>query len=671
MEIYSLLCKIIFKENQMINTTKLQDWLKIYKTEFANRWKKENFKSKAIKHFQENWKPEVSDDKFADMLKESLSVAGPMLDYNNKYAKKMIVDFATRNPSTVRNMFDQLFNEKNSLFQRIQDFKTDAQKLLISSGLPGNHYQDENVISIYLYLRFPDKYYIYKLTDIKNMASKLDFDFNFTNARKGTDRGIKNLTSSFQLCDEILSEIKKDSELVNLYRTTLNADEYPDPQLKTLTVDVGIYISRHNSPNTTRMNYWWLTANPKTCSFAKMKIGDTETYSPFNEDGNKRKIYQNFLDVRIGDLAIGYESEPVKSAVAICQITKESDGIGEIEFKKIADLDTPIPFRELKAMPVLDNMQFFQAPYGSLFKISKEQFDAIANPEIHENYTREDFLREVYMNQKDYDTLRQLLEHKQNLILQGAPGVGKTFTAKRLAYSIMGHRDDSKIEVVQFHQNSSYENLVRGYKPGENGKFELHDGKFYTFCRQAAADPQHKYFFIIDEINRANISKVFGELLMLIEKDYRGKENAIHLEYDGPSDEPFYVPENLYIIGMMNTADRGLAMIDYALRRRFVFFEMRPAFDTDGFKKHIQRINTPVFENTIKEIIALNEKIAKDPSLGPGFCIGNSYFCADKYDADTLKNIIRYEVMPLLKEYWFDQETTYTECTDKLLDACK
>jgi 5-methylcytosine-specific restriction protein B len=189
-----------------------------------------------------------------------------------------------------------------------------------------------------------------------------------------------------------------------------------------------------------------------------------------------------------------------------------------------------------------------------------------------------------------------------------------------------------------------------GYKPTANGGFSLEYGKFYSMCKVAKANPNSKYFFIIDEINRGNLSKIFGELLMLIENSYRGEE--MKLAY---SSEMFCVPKNLYIIGMMNTADRSLAMIDYALRRRFSFFNINPAFDSEGFKEYQKKLNSDVFNRFIEGIKQLNDDIVKDNSLGSGFCIGHSYFCnCESFDIDWLKNILEYDIEPMLKEYWFD-----------------
>lgn len=284
---------------------------------------------------------------------------------------------------------------------------------------------------------------------------------------------------------------------------------------------------------------------------------------------------------------------------------------------------------------------------------------------INENYTKEKFLEEVFVTENDYIKLRNLLLRKKNLILQGAPGVGKTFAAKRLAYAIMGEKDDSRVMQVQFHQNYSYEDFVMGYKPNENGGFNLNYGIFHKFCRRASIDKERPYFFIIDEINRGNLSKIFGELLMLIENDYRDK--PIQLSYN---DETFAVPSNIYIIGMMNTADRSLAMIDYALRRRFSFFEMKPGFETDSFNNYILGWSSPKLRSLIKAIIELNKVIADDDSLGSGFCIGHSYLCNfdNGYDLDS---IVEYDIIPMLREYWFDNDERFNQEAQKLRNALK
>lgn len=288
-------------------------------------------------------------------------------------------------------------------------------------------------------------------------------------------------------------------------------------------------------------------------------------------------------------------------------------------------------------------------------KIEQEVMELDKN--IINPYTKQNFLNEVFMTETDYDKLVALLKYKKNIILQGAPGVGKTFTAKRLAYSLIGTEDDSRIEMVQFHQNYSYEDFVMGYRPTETG-FELRNGVFYDFCEKARCDIENDYYFIIDEINRGNLSAVFGELLMLVESDYRDK--PVRLVYK--KDKLFSVPHNVYIIGMMNTADRSIAMIDYALRRRFSFFTMKPGFESNGFMVWQHKVRNDVFDTLIEKIKKLNADIAADDSLGEGFCIGHSYFVYDEKNIPAngveawLRNVVYYDICPMLDEYWFDDK---------------
>lgn len=297
--------------------------------------------------------------------------------------------------------------------------------------------------------------------------------------------------------------------------------------------------------------------------------------------------------------------------------------------------------------------------------------DPIEEEPVYPGYSKEDFLSEVFMTSEQYDELVNLLEYKKNIILQGAPGVGKTFLAKRLAYSILGKKDPRSIDMVQFHQSYSYEDFIMGYRPNEAG-FELTDGVFYSFCKTAGKEQNKskKYFFIIDEINRGNLSKIFGELLMLIEGDKR--TDSIKLVY---KNELFSVPENVYIIGMMNTADRSLALMDYALRRRFSFFDVEPAFDKEVFKKHLSSYikSTAIIDKVIARFNTLNDKIADaDTSgLGKGFCIGHSYFCTrpvpGQSDEQWYHSIIKYEIIPLLEEYWWDDKRKVDDCVKALL----
>lgn len=428
--------------------------------------------------------------------------------------------------------------------------------------------------------------------------------------------------------------------------------------------------------------YWWLTGSPKYWSPSNdWEVGGNIDYTLYNEKGNKRRVFKHFYEAKPGDLVIAYESSPVLQIVALGRVVSETDG-EVLYIRKIEQLLSPVPYTEILNNPNLKESEpVMNRCQGSLFRLSEDEYEEIMrlirrdNPEPVEDeeeetdentfYTDEDFLNDVYMDMHQLQTLKSLLNRKKNLILQGAPGVGKTFAAKRLAYAIMGEKDEDRVKIIQFHQNYSYEDFVMGYKPNAEKGFSLVNGIFYDICQQAKLHHDVPYFLIIDEINRGNLSKIFGELLQLIEADYR--DSPIQLAYNK---QRFSVPSNLYLIGMMNTADRSLAMIDYALRRRFSFYEMKPAFENSGFKEYVEEKQDPRLNNLVKALMELNKVIADDDSLGNGFCIGHSYLCnlEGKYD---LESIVEYDIVPMLREYWFDNDERFNNEARKLRNAIK
>lgn len=652
---------------EMFNQLRLKEALRQYKKDFvATHWNEEKYKWEAVKCFQDNWDIHAAD--FEDMLSQSLSKTSNLLASTNNFPAGMIIEFAHAAPEKVRAMYMDLFDESKDVFGRIESFKKQSNILLKKyKSTAKQHYQHENAITTYLWLRYPDKYYVYKYSEARSVSNKLDSNYKF---KKGSYTD--NLKSFYDFYNEIRESLKRDSTLIDLFKSQLTDDCYPDLELRTLTFDVGFYISRNISKpadkgsnqadsddmeftekpkSSEEHRYWWLNANPKIWSFSNLQTSHVQEYTLFNENGNKRRVFQNFVDARAGDLVIGYESNPVKQVVALAKVSAANDG-KKICFEKTESLVNPIDYRTLKECPELEQMEFFQNPNGTFFKLTKDEYEFIMdmireeNPltskDMNTSYTKKDFLSEVYMSENQYDRLSGVLLNKMNLILQGAPGVGKTFTAKRLAYSLMGEKDDSRIEFVQFHQNYSYEDFVMGYRPSGDS-YELKYGIFYQFCKKAENQPDKKFFFIIDEINRGNLSKIFGELLMLIEKDYRGTKAT--LAYNGM---PFSVPKNLYIVGMMNTADRSLAMIDYALRRRFSFFEMAPAFESKGFKEYQHSLDNRTFNELISEIVKLNGEISRDKSLGKGFCIGHSYFCGKTKETCTnewMQSVVNYDIL--------------------------
>ena len=524
------------------NQDKLKAAIEAYKKDFSKNIGNEIYKWKAVKSFQNNWNIEAKN--FSEMFYNSTKTADNLLVSQNHFPRRMIRELAEKDPEAVRNMFRNLYDESLELGGRIDDFISASEKL-VNKYFPGKaHYQDYNSVSTYLWLKYPNEYYIYKYSEIKKVTTTLDVDLVI---KKGT---ISSVINTFDFYDEIAEILNADPSIRSMLNEVLTTDCDKDENLHCAVVDFVFFISRRYS-------------------------SDQSQPSQDNEDTSKTQD-----------------------------------------------------------------------------KATKAYSDA-------------EFLDEVFMTKEKLAELKTLVKTKKNVILQGAPGVGKTFCAKRLAYTLMGEKNESRISFVQFHQNYSYEDFVMGYKPTEDGGFELKNGIFYKACIQAQNDPDRDYFFIIDEINRGNLSKIFGELLMLIENSYRDK--SLTLAY---KDELFCVPSNVYIIGMMNTADRSLAMIDYALRRRFSFFEMTPGFDSDGFKAYISKWENSHFEKLIGVVKELNKAIASDDSLGTGFEIGHSYFCGCEECTDSwLKSIVNYDIIPMLQEYWFDNKDEVKKWSVRMLDA--
>jgi MoxR-like ATPase len=285
-------------------------------------------------------------------------------------------------------------------------------------------------------------------------------------------------------------------------------------------------------------------------------------------------------------------------------------------------------------------------------------------------FTKADALAGLFMSSDKLDSILARLKRKKALILQGPPGVGKTFIAKRLAFAFMGQKDERRVAMVQFHPSYGYEDFVQGFRPTRSG-LERCDGVFHEFVGHVRNDPGRDWFFIIDEINRGNLAKIFGELLMLIEADKRGPDHAIPLTYSERLDEKFYLPPNIYFIGTMNTADRSLAMVDYALRRRFAFETLHPAIDSPEFEAWLlnKGASQALVDKVKTRVGSLNSKIDKERDLGERFRIGHSFFCPgpnDKPDESWYVEIINSEIKPLLDEY-FDSSERVKSLVNELL----
>ncbi len=653
----------------MFNEHKLDSIITEYKKQFIqSQWLKEKFKWEAVKCFQDNW--DISTDNFTEMLINSLAKTGNLLSSKNNFPKDTIINLSKLYPNEVRKMFIELFDENKNIYKRISTFKENSEALFKKPQKIGNsHYQTENAITIYLWLRYPDKYYIYKFSEVIAVSNELESNYIFKRGEFAN-----NIENFFNFYDEICSKLQSDTELKSMLNSVITDTCYSDPKLKTLTLDVGFFISRYYSNENDSdilANEW----EPTDYS-PKLSIEDWENLlnDPNIFDENSLKVMKCIKDC--GGIA---------SCTQLSNLYGETANFYNITSSTLAKrivektgCPKPASIKNNKWWPVLYlGRSAEKNEEGSfIWKLRDELSEALNKVDLSyidkknstdfslnqkKKYTKENFLKDVYISEEKYDKLVTVLKRKKNIILQGAPGVGKTFLAKRLAYSIMGEKDDERIKFIQFHQNYSYEDFVMGYKPIKEG-FELKYGIFYNFCQKATKNPDKDYFFIIDEINRGNLSKIFGELLMLIEADYRDEKAT--LAYDGLD---FSVPKNLHIIGMMNIADRSLAMIDYALRRRFSFFDIEPAFDSEGFSNYQKEFSNNTFNELIEKIKKLNEAIAQDQSLGKGFCIGHSYFCnTEECTLEWMKDIVEFDIFPMLSEYWFDDESKLNEWKDIL-----
>lgn len=569
--------------------------------------------------------------------------------------------------------------------------KGDWKNKTRQAGLVYNFWDIQNP-SVHLSLAFQSETDNATIKCYEEIASKID---GFNKSGKGNYQKVYSETDFITVIDNFYATdwkiFKETFEKYGLSEDLIIPEEKFQSLLsRTLQVkenrDIVLPQDTTHEPDDD-LNYWWLNANPKIWSISKHNVGEKQTYTTHNEKGNKRRIYKHFEATKRGDLMIGYESTPTKQIKAIYEITQGIHNTAngeEIEFELIEKLEIPIHWNDLKNNPSLQECEVFINNQGSLFKLTEEEYEIIREVIDNKNIITEKLLKsenvksykfsedpdKPFISETDFLNTVSLLKRKKNIILQGPPGVGKTFIARKLAYEIMQEVKDANIEMVQFHQSYSYEDFIQGLRPTQKGGFDLRDGIFYSFCQRALAHPERPFFFIIDEINRGNLSKIFGELMMLIEADKREEKFALKLTYAEGEEDRFYVPDNLYIIGTMNTADRSLAIVDYALRRRFPFVSLQPDYGSN-FRAFLtdKGLSDGIIEHICSSISKLNVKIKEDVNLGEGFQIGHSYFCTYSNDGNENQwwtDILNYELKPLLEEIWFDDLAKVSDTVKQL-----
>ncbi|MFN5514759.1 MAG: AAA family ATPase [Cyanobacteriota bacterium] len=310
--------------------------------------------------------------------------------------------------------------------------------------------------------------------------------------------------------------------------------------------------------------------------------------------------------------------------------------------------------------------------------LEDEDEDEISVPAVPiDPYSIDNILADgCFISREKLTKMLERLRTKKNLILQGPPGTGKTWLAKRLAFALMGQRDNSKVRAVQFHPNLSYEDFIRGWRPAGDGKLALVDGPFMEMISAAIREPTSKYVIVIEEINRGNPAQIFGEMLTLLEVDKRTPNEALELSYRRSEDERVFMPDNLYVIGTMNIADRSLALVDLALRRRFAFIDLEPALGKpwQDWVRGQCGIDLAILLEIEERLTALNNQISADANLGDQFRVGHSYvtppFGVPIVDArEWFRQAVETEIGPLLDEYWFDSLSKARKARESLLEG--
>ena len=387
-------------------------------------------------------------------------------------------------------------------------------------------------------------------------------------------------------------------------------------------------------------------------------MGDKNATSKQIKDAaNSRYAKIDAIDTVCNIVKRTYKVENVFYLTDVAQIIKVSDELTSLIEKGGGDT------KELK------NQRSYVNKYRDFLKYCADQKEKVADTSAEYNFA--DDPDKPFISEEKFNEVVELLFRKKNIILQGAPGVGKTFLARKVAYQLIGQMKDENIETVQFHQSYSYEDFMQGIRPTTSGEFKVRNGIFYNFCERAKENAEETYVFIIDEINRGNLSKVFGELMMLIESDKRSPRYALKLTYSEEESLKFYVPENVYIIGCMNTADRSIAIVDYALRRRFAFCPIEPELG-ESFKAFLCSELSKEFVNKIcDKLNRVNSIIRETSSLGIGLEIGHSYFCQISSVDDEnewWKSICKYELFPYLQEICFENEELCNELCNILSD---
>lgn len=752
-----------------IDESKLYSLIEIFKEGFKENFLEEKYKWEAVKHFQDNWNIDAED--FPTMLSNALSKTGNLLAALNFFPRRMIKQYATRFTKEVKGLFEDLFNESSDLKERIDAFIVGIEYIHKQWDGNGtlNHYQTFNAVSTYLWLRYPDKYYIYKPSVAKLMFEKLGVDMKLTPLRANA------VIKTYELYDYISKTLCKDNEFKKMLVESLADTCYSDEFMVTAAIDLGYYFKKQQKASATTLppnptletKYWMYAPGENASKWPRCKeqgivcigwddMGDLSQINTLSEcrDGLK-DVYENPDSSYMNDgLAIWEFSHIMQNGDIIYAKRGLSNiiarGIVKSEYIYDQSQEDFCHTRKVEWTHIgewtLENIV-----QKTLTDITKYP-DYVKKIETMITEGKNDNIQSIQYDEK-YSYYINLLLKNKNLILNGAPGTGKTYLAKQIAAQIIfdGNvpEDFEENEMfinqygfVQFHPSYDYTDFVEGLRPTSPNKdgsigFERKDGIFKGFCKKTTLPetsflledsllmfkkdlvnigrlniksfrsstniqvelgekgvltvitPQSawtcsdkkmleylktrdchpndtytktigdyilenyhvnsssnvspsKYIFIIDEINRGEISKIFGELFFAIDPGYRGKKGKVQTQYQNlitdesdPFKDGFYIPENVYIIGTMNDIDRSVECMDFAMRRRFTFKEITAEESAKNMGVDPDRMK------------CLNNAISEIEGFNSSFHVGAAYFRG----VTDYEELWELKLQGLLKEY--------------------